>query len=376
MTARGFTLIELLVALAIVLVIFAGIAAFAAPMRDAFNRSVSAGELAARSRAGLEMLTAEVRDAGAGLIVGSEMHAIGDAVPIVIPLRSLSDRRPLEPYEALMVTYALASGGQALLVDRAPAGSTTLSMDRALPCPREDGTCGFVAGNSVMILDAARSESGLVRTVNPAASMLVLSAPILTSFERGATVMAIERTTYGVRSLPDGSSRLVRITQRGAEEPVVDSVAAFEISIAGLAAPPLPGARPEDYPTYGPMPPPIGIDDLRDMWPAGENCTLTLDGSGARASRLEELGERSALLSLSGAMLADGPWCADATDVERFDADLLRARRVDIRLRVEAASADLRGPAGVLFTRAGRATRAARWLPDIELRASVALRSR
>jgi hypothetical protein len=60
--------------------------------------------------------------------------------------------------------------------------------------------------------------------------------------------------------------------------------------------------------------------------------------------------------------------------IEQTGPDPFRVRRVQLRLRLEAASAALRGPAGYLFTRGGAATRARQWVPDIEVRTSVALR--
>ncbi len=44
-------------------------------------------------------------------------------------------------------------------------------------------------------------------------------------------------------------------------------------------------------------------------------------------------------------------------------------------LRVQAPLAAFRGPAGFLFRRAGTATRARQWVPDIEFRVAVALRN-
>lgn len=44
-------------------------------------------------------------------------------------------------------------------------------------------------------------------------------------------------------------------------------------------------------------------------------------------------------------------------------------------LRVQAPSADLRGPAGYLFRQAGTATQGRRWLPDAEIRMAVTVRN-
>ena len=50
MNARGFTLVELLIAAVVLLVISAAAAALTESMRDAFERTVSAGDLGTRSR--------------------------------------------------------------------------------------------------------------------------------------------------------------------------------------------------------------------------------------------------------------------------------------------------------------------------------------
>jgi prepilin-type N-terminal cleavage/methylation domain-containing protein len=78
---------------------------------------------------------------------------------------------------------------------------------------------------------------------------------------------------------------------------------------------------------------------------------------------------------LDPAVLGDGPWYPDAADPHRFDEDLLDIRTVRVTLRVQAASAALRGPAGPLFVRGGTARAGARYLPDREIRFTVAPRN-
>lgn len=77
---------------------------------------------------------------------------------------------------------------------------------------------------------------------------------------------------------------------------------------------------------------------------------------------------------LDPAVLGDGPWYPDAADPHRFDEDLLDIRMVRVTLRVQAASAGLRGPAGPLFVRGGTARSGERYLPDREI--SFAVRPR
>lgn len=79
-------------------------------------------------------------------------------------------------------------------------------------------------------------------------------------------------------------------------------------------------------------------------------------------------------LRLDPAIFQDGPWFPDAVDPSRFDRDLLNIRRVQVTLRVQAARAALRGPAGILFLHGGTAG-SARYVPDREMRFDVSPRN-
>lgn len=78
---------------------------------------------------------------------------------------------------------------------------------------------------------------------------------------------------------------------------------------------------------------------------------------------------------LDPAALQDGPWDPDDTAATRFDGDLRHIRRVRVTLRVQAARAALRGPAGILFVHGGTAASRERYLPDREIRFDVAPRN-
>jgi hypothetical protein len=103
---------------------------------------------------------------------------------------------------------------------------------------------------------------------------------------------------------------------------------------------------------------------------------LVGDGSPVPAPRLATLGDDAAgLVRLTAARLTDGPWCPNAASQRRWDADLLRIRTIAVTVRVQAANAALRGPAGALFRHGGTAHSGNRWLPDQELRFQVAPRN-
>src|SRR4029079_3015243 len=125
--------------------------------------------------------------------------------------------------------------------------------------------------------------------------------------------------------------------------------------------------------SYGPVPPPIG--EARGAWPAGENCTFTVvDGNhSARVGMLNASDQ--GLVALTPAMLADGPWCPDEAAPNRFDADLLRVRRVRVTVRVQSSVAMLRGAAGMLFRKGGTSRSPDQLVPDLEAQFDVAPRN-
>ena len=78
------------------------------------------------------------------------------------------------------------------------------------------------------------------------------------------------------------------------------------------------------------------------------------------------------LTALAASQLTDGPACGQSPN--RFDADLLRVRRINVALRLEAQAAELRG-AGPAFFNPGTAAGGAAQIPDIQLTFDVAPRN-
>jgi hypothetical protein len=126
--------------------------------------------------------------------------------------------------------------------------------------------------------------------------------------------------------------------------------------------------------SYGPSPPEAG--EQPTGYPPGENCAFVRDAAtGLPVPRLALLGgdpDRRALVPLTAAELGDGNlWCPSAAAPNRFDADALRIRKVTITIAVESALDALRGPAGVLFRRAGTSIDGGRLLPDRTMRLQI-----
>jgi type II secretory pathway pseudopilin PulG len=168
---------------------------------------------------------------------------------------------------------------------------------------------------------------------------------------------ALTSHTYYLK--PDaatGASQLMQYNGAAGDFPLVDNVLSMTFDYLGDPRPPRSIA-----------PPPLGSDpDPADEYGPGENCLFTV-ASGTAAPRLPTLSATPQLVPLTPAMLTDGPWCPNAAAAARFDADLLRVRRVAIQLRLQAERPSLRGVAGRLFARAGAAVAAERLVPDRDI---------
>jgi hypothetical protein len=195
---------------------------------------------------------------------------------------------------------------------------------------------------------------------------------------RHAWLVEVVRRTYWLEA-SGNVPRLMRYDGRRTDAPVVDHVVALWFDYFGDPRPPalvagvdLVGEGP--WTTYGPRPPPIGHDDARDTWPAGENCAFSV-AEGVHVPRLATLDAGSAPVPLAASLLTDGPWCPDAGDARRFDADLLRIRRIRVVARVQAGAAALRGRAGRWFVRSGTSAPAFALVPDQEIEFDVSPRN-
>ena len=102
------------------------------------------------------------------------------------------------------------------------------------------------------------------------------------------------------------------------------------------------------------------------MWPrppAGEaNCLY--DAAGTYQSALmPALAGVAGLVEMTGPMLIDGPWCGSGGT--RFDADLLRVRRIRITVRLQASDPAVRGSDRQRFANPGSAKRETSMVPDV-----------
>ena len=385
-SSGGFTLVELLVGMSLLSLMTAALLIVLRPALDFLAVQPEAADTVQRARFAWTAIRRDLEVAGAG---GSRHHPAGAlhryAAP-VMPYR-IGERRA-DPArgvfyrnDAVALVSVPSVAVPARVTSLVTASSAVLATVDA-NCTSASGLCGFDAGVRVAVFDhAGRLFYGTVESVDE--RVLTLSGAVFDpalDVAGGAIVTAIDIAVYElVSDRVSAVSRLTRYDGGASDLPVADHLVNLAFSYAGDPRPPalLPAeVTPEGgmLASYGPAPPPVDVVRVQDTWPGGEYCAFA-GVSGAQVSRLATLGPGDELVPLTAAMLTDGPWCPDAASPHRFDADLLRIRRVSAVLRVQASMPWFRGPDPVLFANPGTGRSAAWLVPDHQLRLAVTPRN-
>ena len=379
---KGFSIVELLVAMAITMVVTAATLSLIGPAHDMFQVQPETADLHQRLRVGIDALQRDLMMAGAGMYAAGTVGPLHQALAPVMPYRafgSASDtaRGTYFRTDAISLLFVPTTASQTTLSMPMAAGALGISIETPATCPAATTTqlCGFAVGEQMIVFDRTGGWDVLsVDRIDGAAMTLKGLAPTR-EYAAGSNVADALAITYALKPDPaSGTFQLVRSDGSDPAQPLLDHVVKLEFRYFGDAAPPrvLDDSEMTPRVSYGPAPPPL--DQSISGWPAGENCTFGFV-DGRHETRLSTLGGSGSVVELPPAMLTDGPWCPDAGARNRFDADLLRIRRVRFTLRVQTAMASLRGPAGLLFTHGGVSRAAGRTVPDIEVSLDVTPRN-
>lgn len=377
----GFTLVEMLIAMAVMLLILAGVFQAFNPAQGSFRTQPEVADLQQRLRVGNERLYNGMVVAGAGIYSGQALGTLGQFFAPVLPylVGSLHNDPAAGVYfrtDAITIFHVPTTASQCTIRDRMPQPSSEVKVNAEPGCPANDPLCGFEQGMRVIIFDATGSfDFFTITEVQSDALHLQHRPPINPSdfskaYDVGAVISQVNTDAYYWRQDPATNTfQLMHYDLFQNDVPLIDDVVNLRFEYMGDAAPPVLKAPVTDpigpWTTYGPKPPALGVDVASDNWPAGENCTFTVDpASGLHVSRLATLGAPGTLTALDATQLSDGPWCPDEDDINRYDADLHRVRQIRVTFRVQTGVAMLRGPAGVLFSRAGTGRLSDRLVPD------------
>ena len=385
---QGFTIIEMLVAVAVLMVVVAVVCSLLDPAQGTFQAQPQVSDLQQRLRVGLDTLAKDIVMAGAGVSSGASAGPLSSHFSPVMPYRrgDVGDETRAGVFyrpDAITVLYVPPTHAHTTISRATDLGSELLVEARVNCGPDlHDRLCGFTEQMRVLLFEPRGTFDTLTITDVRGEELLMQHGVALSStYSDPDTVVAevASHTYYLKTDVPTGTFQLMHYDGYQTDFPIVDNVVKLEFEYFGDPLPPrvipdVASVVEKRRTTYGPKPPPLDVDEPNDSWGTGENCVFAVV-SGAYVPRLDALAGGRALVALSPTMFEDGPWCPDAASERRFDADLLRIRRVRMLLRVQAASASLRGPAGVLFTRGGTLSSAERFVPDQQVRLDITPRN-
>jgi hypothetical protein len=377
----GFTVVEMMVAMGIMMAVTAATFTLMNPAQGMFAAQPEVMDMQQRLRIGVETLHKDLLMAGAGTYSGSMTGSLGNYFAPILPFRTGNvSADPVGSYftDRITIMYVPPTSAQTSIADPMPAQSAELKVTAQPGCPSSDDLCGFKNGMTVLIMDPSGAfDTFTITNVQSNALHLQHRGEDLNQqYSTGSYIAQIANYTYWLKTdTVAGNYQLMRYDGNQTDVPIVDNVVGLSFEYYGDPSPPQlrPGTVPPT--TYGPNPPLLGADNAADNWGASENCAFMVS-SGLQVPRLAWLGAgNSGLVRLTQAQLTDGPWCPDSAAVGRYDADLLRIRKVRVSLKVQVGNASFRGPAGTLFTRAGTSTGGERFLPDQEIKFDVAARN-
>jgi hypothetical protein len=334
-----------------------------------------------RLRVGTDRLYSGLVIAGAGVYSGAAVGALGNFFAPVLPYRigrvnSDPARGVFFRDDAITIFSVPTTASSCTIRDKMPQPSSEVKVNAEPGCPAGDELCGFEAGMRVVIFDNTGSFDFFTITHVQTSSLHLQHRPPINpddfskAYDVGAVITQMNAETYYWRQdAATNTFQLMHYDLFDQDMPLIDDVVGLRFEYMGDASPPTLRAPVTDpvgpWTSYGPKPPALGVDVSGDSWPAGENCAFRVDpATGLQVSRLATLGPPGSLTALTAAQLSDGPWCPDGTNINRYDADLHRVRQIRVTFRVQASQAVLRGPAGLLFSRAGSGVQSARLVPD------------
>jgi prepilin-type N-terminal cleavage/methylation domain-containing protein len=388
----GFTLIEMLVSTAIMVVVTAGIFSLINPAQGTYQTQPLVSDMQQRLRVGVDAIQRDLIMAGAGTYSGEAQGALGAFFAPILP-HSVGTLVPGDPDNpdptAITIMYVPSTAAQTTLSDAMPNESAELKVNKQPGCPTTDDLCGFKQGMRVLIYDATGAYDVFTIThVQEAALHLQhRDDKFTTGYGAGAYITQMESHTYYLNA---AENRLYHYDGYQTNLPIVDNVVGLRFEYFGEAAPPMlrkPVSEPDGpWTTYGPKPPALATDYTSDDYGVGENCAFQVIG-GNHTPRLADWGGGAAggpLVPISYAELSNGPWCPGMTNDKgdelpnRFDADMLRVRKVRVTLRVQVGDGAMRGanpPGQTLFVNPGTAVDGDRYIRDQEIRFEVTPRN-
>jgi len=346
----GFTLVESLIATVLMLIVTGAIFSYVSPGVTTTRAQPEAMDMQQRARIGADMLFRDLFMAGAGVYAGPQTGALTNFFAPVIPRKmgmTGADAYDVVRSDAITISYIPNTYSQTTIRQAMPSPSAELKVEDIPNCPKHNQLCGFEIGMTVLIFDNQGHFDffTLTNVQDDAGHLQHRQQDLSYPYQPGAIVTQADSHTYYY----DAVNRTLRHYDGYlSDKVVVDNVVGVAFEYFGNPNPPV---LPK---------PPLGTANC--LYDAGGNLiagtVLTTDGGS--------------LARLPLTMLNDGPWCG--ANANRFDADLLRVRKVRMTLRVQASSSSLRAT-GSDYQVAGTAKSAHGALRDFTLTFDVSPRN-
>ena len=315
----GFSLIELIVALGLGAAVAVMLLDFAATSQRIARLEPYAADLNQRVRVAAASFERDLRSAGAASPHGP-VGTLSGFLPPIQPARtgaSASDGELTAFADRISIVTPVDRPWVARLSEDVAHAGAEISIHADDPgCPA-GGLCGFAVGTRAAIIDTARLGAGYdLFSVTDTAIGLGHAAPnpqLSKLYGAGTSVIVpVEQSVY---YLDRAERRLMRYDGFRSALPLIDHV--IDLRFAYFVDPhPASVAAPAD---------------------AAGNCAY---GAGDPPRPLLLPLAAGTIVEMPLLRFTDGPFCGMAPN--RFDADLLRIRRVRVTLRLRAADAAVR----------------------------------
>lgn len=312
----GFTFVELLVASAMVVAMAGAMIALARGAQAASASVSDSADAQQKMRIAAEAIQHDLSMAGAGSVLPSGGGPLAQFVPAVRPAAGVGgDSDVTFAADRATILYMPATSAEADIVSATPVA---MSIGGTPACTRS-ATCGFQDGMRAIVFDRGAPGRGydVFTVADASAGSLTREADeggFSTAYTSTAHVAEVVAHSYYLDRSDASNIRLMRGDGRSAFA-LVDGVSDLRFT---YYADPDPASAPA-----------IGA--------AAGSCVYAT-GPPPRPL-LAALGGVS-LSELSAADLTDGPFCGNAPN--RFDADLLRVRRVRVALQIVPVSSAAR----------------------------------
>jgi type II secretory pathway pseudopilin PulG len=351
----GYSLVELLISTAIMLTVTGAIFSLMNPAQGTAQTQPEVADMQQRMRVNQEVLFKELTMTGAGVYQGATTGSLLNWFAPILPRRT--GRINPDPTQGpasyktntISIAYVPNSYSQSTIRQAMPPQSAELKVNPQANCPKKDPLCGFITGMSVLIMDTSGNFDmfSITNTQSDAAHLQHRGQNLSHTYEIGAQVTQVVSYTY---YLDAATNKFMRYDGDSTEIALVDDVVDLEFQYFGEPNPPK-------------LPKPLAgsancLYDAAGNYAAGMTTLTPQDGSFAE---------------LTKAILTDGPYCGSGSN--EFDADLLRVRKVRVKLRVQAAKASLRGTDPALFKKPGSAPGGERYVPDYRVAFEVTPRN-